>query len=181
MFVFILLTFACLSPKNVVSKPGIPLETNKETGQESSNKTNRASPSDLVIDSWTGKIYFENVENPKTLLIQNEQELSEFVDKIPSVLIQKTNPAPPSKDPLRNGKEIDFTTQMIAVALRFENMYATSDIISVNRGEAGVVVHVTIPPVGETAMYSSLMGVGTYSAVLIPSTQQPIRFAYDNK
>jgi hypothetical protein len=178
MFALFFSIIACLAPKNVNSSPGIPTLESKETQDLTVSDSNVRTSSNVIVEGWSGRVYSDEADQRKTFLIQNEQQLTEFVAKIPAVQIQKTNPAPPSDDPLRNGKVVDFTAYVMVISLRFDNMYATSDITSVNRGEAGFVVHVRTPPVGETAMLSSMMGIGTYSAALIPNTKQAIRFEH---
>jgi hypothetical protein len=166
MFVIFVSLFACLTPKSTILAPEIPSESEQMIS------------SNVVLDSWSGRVYEREAEKNMSIIIRDEQELSAFVATIPKNKIQRKNPAPPSEDPLLNDKKIDFTKEMMVVALRFDNMYAVSNITSVIQGEAGIVVHVQTPPVGESEMYASVMGIGTYSAVLIPKSAQPIRFAH---
>ena len=135
-----------------------------------------------VVDSYEGRIRatgfdrnFRKVTGPTEMIIKTQAQYEAFVGKIPKRTISKTNPAPPSKDPLLKKPAIDFGKHMMLVAIRANSMYVTPQIESVVAGDA-LLVHILDPDLGETRFLNQMQGIGTYLAVVVPKHKGPIQF-----
>ena len=136
-----------------------------------------------VVVSYRGLIYamsydrnFREVKGPTEHIIRTEAEFEAFLRKIPKRTISKTNPSPPSKDPLLKKPPIDFGKHMMLVAIRPDSMYVTPQIESVVAGEDGLLVHILDSDLGETRFLNQMQGIGTYLAVVLPKHKDPIQF-----
>ena len=90
--------------------------------------------------------------------------------------ISKTNPSPPSKDPLLKKPPIDFGKHMMLVAIRADSMYVTPKLESVVAEKNVLFVHILDPNLGETRFLNQMQGVGTYLAVVVPKHKDPVKF-----
>ena len=113
--------------------------------------------------------YFEALYE---VLVSNKDKL---ISQIPAKKIQKKQPAPPSEDPLHNGKTIDFSKNRLLVSFRYDNMYALAPITDVREESGMILADRTLPDLGETMMMSSMSGVGTYYAVIIPAGEKKVQ------
>jgi len=136
-----------------------------------------------VVVSCRGLIYamsydrnFREVKGPTEHIIRTEAEFEAFLRKIPKRTISKTNPSPPSKDPLLKKPPIDFGKHMMLVAIRPDSMYVTPQIESVVAGEDGLLVHILDSDLGETRFLNQMQGIGTYLAVIVPKHEGFIQF-----
>jgi len=98
------------------------------------------------------------------------------VGKIPKRTISKTNPAPPSKDPLLKKPAIDFSKHVMLVAVQPDSMYVTPQIESLTVDKDTLLVHILDPDLGETRFLNQMQGIGTYLAVVVPKHKGPIQF-----
>ena len=136
-----------------------------------------------VVASYKGRIQatgfdrnFRKVTGPTEMIIKTEADYEAFRRKIPKRTISKTNPAPPSKDPLLKKPPIDFDKHMMLVAIRSDSMYVTPQFESAVAGKDGLLVHILDPDLGETRFLNQMQGIGTYLAVLVPKHKGPIQF-----
>ena len=136
-----------------------------------------------VVVSYRGLIYamsydrnFREVKGPTEHIIRTEAEFEAFLRKIPKRTISKTNPSPPSKDPLLKKPPIDFGKHMMLVAIRPDSMYVTPQIESAVASEDGLLVHILDSDLGETRFLNQMQGIGTYVAVVVPKHKGSIQF-----
>ena len=136
-----------------------------------------------VVVSYRGLIYamsydrnFREVKGPTEHIIRTEAEFEAFLRKIPKRTISKTNPSPPSKDPLLKKPPIDFGKHMMLVAIRPDSMYVTPQIESAVASKDGLLVHILDPDLGETRFLNQMQGIGTYMAVVVPKHKGSIQF-----
>ena len=136
-----------------------------------------------VVVSYRGLIYamsydrnFREVKGPNEHIIKTDAEYEAFLRKIPKRTISKTNPVPPSKDPLLKKPPIDFGKHMMLVAIRSDSMYVTPKLESVVAEKNVLFVHILDPDLGETIYLNQMQGVGTYLAVVVPKHKGPIKF-----
>ena len=136
-----------------------------------------------VVVSYRGLIYamsydrnFREVKGPTEHIIRTEAEFEAFLRKIPKRTISKTNPSPPSKDPLLKKPPIDFGKHMMLVAIRPDSMYVTPQIESAVASEDGLLVHILDSDLGETRFLNQMQGIGTYLAVVVPKHKGSIQF-----
>ena len=136
-----------------------------------------------VVASYEGRIRatgfdrnLRKVTGPTEMIIKTQAQYEAFVAKIPKRTISKTNPAPPSKDPLLKKPPIDFSKHMMLVAIRSDSMYVTPQFESVVAGEDALLVHILDSDLGETRFLNQMQGIGTYLAVVVPKHTGPIRF-----
>ena len=136
-----------------------------------------------VVVSYRGLIYamsydrnFREVKGPTEHIIRTEAEFDAFLRKIPKRTISKTNPSPPSKDPLLKKPRIDFDKQMMLVAVQANSMYVTPKLESVAVEKETMLVHILDPALGETRFLNQMQGIGTYLAVIVPKHTGPIKF-----
>ena len=136
-----------------------------------------------VVASYEGRIRatdfdrnFRKVTGPTEMIIKTQAQYEAFVGKIPKRTISKTNPAPPSKDPLLKKPAIDFSKYVMLVAVRPDSMYVTPQIESVVAGKDALLVHILDPDLGETRFLNQMQGIGTYLAVVVPKHKGPIQF-----
>ncbi len=107
------------------------------------------------------------------LMIRDEQAYRAFVERIPRFEIGKTNPMPPSRDPLLYSEPPDFSRQMLAVAIRSDNMYVPPEITA-NPGTDELQVEIRYPPLGKAAWAAQPVGIGSYAALLLPASDKPV-------
>ncbi len=150
----------------------IPQQTERKAGAKVS-----------VVASYHGRIRatgfdrnFNKVTGPTQMIIRTDAEYEAFLRKIPKRTISKTNPAPPSKDPLLKKPPIDFGKHMMLVAVRANSMYVTPQFESAVAGKDGLFVHILDPDLGETRFLNQMQGIGTYLAVVVPKHKGPIKF-----
>jgi hypothetical protein len=136
-----------------------------------------------VVASYEGRIRatgldrkFRKVTGPAETIIQTQAQYEAFVGKIPKQTISKTNPSPPSKDPLLKKPPIDFGKHMMLVAVRPDSMYVTPKLESVVADKDALLVHILDPDLGETRFLNQMQGIGTYLAVVVPKHKGPIQF-----
>ena len=136
-----------------------------------------------VVVSYRGLIYamsydrnFREVKGPTEHIIKTDAEYEAFLRKIPKRTITKTNPPPPSKDPLLKKPPIDFGKHMMLVAIRPDSMYVTPQIESAVASKDGLLVHILDPDLGETRFLNQMQGIGTYLAVVVPKHKGSVKF-----
>jgi len=131
-----------------------------------------------VVASYEGRIRamgfdrnFRKVTGPTELIIKTQADYEAFVGKIPKRTITKTNPAPPSKDPL-----IDFTKHMMLAAIRPDSMYVSPKFESLIVDKDTLRVNILDPDLGETKFLNQMQGIGTYKAVVVPKHKGLVQF-----
>ena len=144
---------------------------------------NKAKPGVPVVASYEGRIQatgfdrnFRKVTGPTEMIIKTDAEYEAFLRKIPKRTITKTNPPPPSKDPLLKKPPIDFGKHMMLVAVRANSMYVTPQFESAVASKDGLLVHILDPDLGETRFLNQMQGIGTYLAVVVPKHKGSIQF-----
>jgi len=131
----------------------------------------------IQSDLWDGHIYSDlESESLSAAVIRNEEDLKSFVMRIPKYRIQKRQPAPPSEDPLLNGRTISFETHMMVVSIRNENMYAVAPIAKIEKEADRLIVYRTKPDLQDIKQYATMAGIGTYHAIVIPRSLLPVHF-----
>ena len=147
------------------------------TSQIAQLSTQQTTPNISFIEQWKGRINTNDQAspNPTLMIIKNQMDLDKFTALIPTHVIQKQQPAPKSSDPFLDGISIDFDHEMLLVSLRTDSMYVYSPIVEIEKGDPHTVAHIQIEPIGETAMYASQHGIGTYSAVKIKRIESEFR------
>lgn len=93
-------------------------------------------------------------------VVRTQADHDAFVGSIPTHEIQKTNPAPPSDDPLLRKPAIDFAQDMLIVARR-DSMYRAPEIRAVRTRGDELVVEVVHPPLGDSLRMAAQSGIGT--------------------
>ena len=130
--------------------------------------------------SYEGRIYASNlnrrVQGKTEIIIKTQAQYEAFLSKVPKHRISKTNPAPPSKDPLLKKPPIDFNEYMMLVVIRADSMYVAPKIESVVAQKDALFVHITDPDLGETRFLNQRQGVGSYFAIVVPKHAGPIKF-----
>jgi hypothetical protein len=136
-----------------------------------------------VVDSYEGRIRatsfdrnFRKVTGPTEMIVKTQADYEAFVAKIPKRQITKTNPAPPSKDPLLKKPAIDFGKHMMLVAIRANSMCVTPKLEFVVAEKGALIVHILDPDLGETRFLNKMQGIGTYLPVVVPKRKGPIQF-----
>jgi len=144
---------------------------------------NKAKPGVPVVASYEGCIRatgfdhnFRKVTGPTEMVIKTQADYEAFLRKIPKQTISKTNPAPPSKDPLLKKPPIDFGKHVMLVAIRANSMYDTPKLEAVVADKDALLVHILDPDLGETRFLNQMQGIGTYLAVVVPKHKGPIKF-----
>ncbi len=144
------------------------------------NRVDNALPAIAVYDGLIRPIRFtkdfHEVTGPTERIIRTQVDYEAFVAQIPLRQITKTNPAPPSKDPLLKKPFIDFAKHMVLIAIRTDSMYVCSHIESLVLDGQALRVHVLDPDLGETRFLNQMRDIGTYRAVVVPQHPGPIEF-----
>jgi len=150
----------------------VPLQIEKKTGAKLP-----------VVASYRGLIHamsydrnFRELKGPTERIIRTEAEYDDFLRKIPKRTISKTNPSPPSNDPLLKKPPVDFEKHMMLVAVRANSMYVTPKLESVAVEKGTMFVHVLDPDLGDTRFLNQMQGIGTYLALVVPKHAGPIKF-----
>lgn len=134
-----------------------------------------------VVTSFEGRVYIgpgfrKKAPDPTERIIKTQAQYDSFVGKIPKRTISKTNPSPPSNDPLLKKPNIDFGKHMMLVAIRPDSMYVTSRFESLVSTKNSLVVHILDPDLGETRFLNQMEGIGTYLAIVVPKHKGPVKF-----
>ncbi len=136
-----------------------------------------------VVASYEGRIRamgfdrnFRKVTGPTELIIKTQADYEAFVGKIPKRTITKTNPAPPSKDPLLKKPPIDFTKHMMLAAIRPDSMYVSPKFESLIVDKDTLRVNILDSDLGETKFLNQMQGIGTYKAVVVPKHKGLVQF-----
>jgi dipeptidyl aminopeptidase/acylaminoacyl peptidase len=144
---------------------------------------NKAKPGIPVVDSYEGRIRatsfdrnFRKVTGPTEMIVKTQADYEAFVAKIPKRQITKTNPAPPSNDPLLKKPAIDFGKHVMLVAIRANSMYVTPKLESVVADKDALLVHILDPDLGETRFLNQMQGISTYLAVVVPKHMGSVKF-----
>jgi hypothetical protein len=150
----------------------VPLQIEKKTGAKLP-----------VVASYRGLIHamsydrnFRELKGPTERIIRTQADYESFVGKIPKRTISKTNPSPPSNDPLLKKPPVDFEKHMMLVAVRANSMYVTPKLESVAVEKGTMFVHVLDPDLGDTRFLNQMQGIGTYLALVVPKHAGPIKF-----
>ena len=148
----------------------MPLQTGEKTGAKAP-----------IVSSFEGRVYVgpgfrKKAPDPTERIIKTQAEYDAFVAKIPKRTISKTNPSPPSKDPLLKQPPIDFGKHMMLVAIRSDSMYVSPQFESIVADKNALIVRISDPDLGETGSANQQGGIGTYQAVVVPKRKGPIQF-----
>ncbi|MCB9563735.1 MAG: hypothetical protein H6709_23800 [Kofleriaceae bacterium] len=118
-----------------------------------------------IAQRWAGAIHTDaDAPGLEVHAIRDADAYRAFVARLPERRIQMKQPAPPSRDPLRAGPAIDFTRDMLIVAVRAETLQP-AEIARVTRDGDRLVVDVVVAPQPPAARPD---GVGAYAAVRVP-------------
>jgi len=114
-------------------------------------------------------------EAPAGRVIRDQAGYDALVATLPTYRIQMKQPAPPNDDPLLKKPKIDFTRQMLVVAIRHSMFYGPKiKRVLLARGRELIVEILHESPEGIMAM-ASRSDVGTYEAVLVPcADEEPV-------
>ena len=105
-------------------------------------------------------------------VIGSEEQFRTFVAAIPSTLPDKRRADRPNPDPLRGDFRIDFSKQVLVVAVHRDTLSAFPEYLGTSKEADGISVDFTIPePPPEARPY----GWGVYTAVLLPKSEHPHR------
>ena len=136
-----------------------------------------------MVASYRGLIHamsydrkFREVKGATEMIIKTQADYEAFVGKIPKRTISKTNPSPPSNDPLLKKPPIDFGKHMMLVAVRANSMYVSPKLESIAVEKGTMFVHILDPDLGETRFLNQMQGIGTYLALIVPKHEGPMKF-----
>jgi hypothetical protein len=110
------------------------------------------------------------------MVIKTQADYEAFLRKIPKRTISKTNPSPPSNDPLLKKPAFDFGKHVMLVAIRANSMYVTPKLEAVVADKDALLVHILDPDLGETRFLNQMEGIGTYLAVVVPKHMGSVKF-----
>lgn len=110
-------------------------------------------------------------------VIRDQKAFDEFASMIVKHQISKRRgPLPKSNDPLLKNPKFDFSKNMMLVAFYEETIYVHREFQELTKTDKGLTVKVVKPALGNTIMLSRPLGVGTYTAILIPAVAGDIHF-----
>ncbi len=111
-------------------------------------------------------------ETSTFLVIENERQFADFVGSLPDEVPSMKEPAPANPDPLRKGYEIDFSKNVLVVAIHRDTISAFPVYKGVQSTKGARVVKFDIPsPPPEARPY----GWGVYNAVVLDKAGKPIK------
>lgn len=174
---------ACLLPLLLLGCPSDPAPEPTPAATPAPKPSEPSSAEAPVTPrvSYSGRIYVGNVGgglSPRVIRTQADYE--RFVSALPQRKIQKKRPAPPSDDPLLALPKIDFSQEILIVALR-DSMYVHPELGPIVAKGDDLEVQVVYPPLGDTVMAAAMHGVGVYAAVVVPSCPGEVRFSEDGE
>jgi hypothetical protein len=128
-----------------------------------------------VFARYTGRIETMALDNASKqemvldapVIVRNARDYDAFIARIPEREISKTNPSPPSADPLLKKPEIDFQKQMLIAVICAQSMYLPPEITSVRAAGDALEVTVVERDLEEVLKLNNMQGIGTYSAVVV--------------
>lgn len=119
-------------------------------------------------ESWEGRILVSGEEREGGVVVHwldSDEAYHAFVERLPKHRIQMKQPAPPSDDPLLRKPAVDFTRDVLVVAVRW-HMYEGPRITHVTPNGDTLQVAVDIADGGRKVL-ASRADVGTYQAVRV--------------
>ncbi len=108
-------------------------------------------------------------QSPLTV-VRDAKAYAIVLDLIPRKQISRTRPAPPNDDPLLKRPKVDFAKHILLIASRPSMTRPVFREITKEKNE--IVVTVNFP---RDQIAARPIHIGTYSAVLIPKTDLPVR------
>jgi hypothetical protein len=115
------------------------------------------------------------VDSPPRV-IRDAAEMADFVALIPRDAITKTNPAPPSEDPLLAGPSIDWSRHVVLVGFRSDTMYGDVVFQDLRRDGDDLRVRVLTPEPGPERFGAQPLGVGAYRAIVVDRVPGTVHF-----
>lgn len=111
---------------------------------------------------------FQTMITPESYLLTNPEQLKAFVEKLPPNTPFKVLPAPPNPDPFLHGFTVDFTENVVAIAVRRNGISNFPSFLGLREQPDGVrTVHFELAaPTAEAYP----LGWAVYSAVVLPRT-----------
>ena len=103
-------------------------------------------------------------------VVRDAKAYAIVLDLIPRKQISRTRPAPPNNDPLLKRPPVDFAKHILLVVSRSSMTRPVFEKITKAKNE--IVVTVKFP---RDQIAARPIHIGTYSAVLIPKTDFPVR------
>lgn len=137
-----------------------------------------------VIARYAGRIETLALDNASKqevvldapVIVRNARDYDAFVARIPAREISKTNPSPPSADPLLKKPEFDFQKQMLIAVICAQSMYLPPEIASVRAAGDALEVTVVERERGGWTSLNEARGIGTYSAVVVAKCAGAVKF-----
>lgn len=122
---------------------------------------------DSPISVMRGYLY-QTAITPESYVITNPEELKAFVSMLPPVTPYKNLPAPPNPDPLLKGYSIDFSQDILVVAVGRNRIDRHPTFLATKEYEDGTrqVWWSLSAPTSQAYPY----GWAVYSAVIMPKT-----------
>jgi hypothetical protein len=115
---------------------------------------------------------------PESLIIRDEAAYQALIERIPRYQIGKSEPVPPSKDPLLRRPPLDFTREMLLVAIRGDSMYVPPRIENIESSAQTLRISVSYPPLGDAAYHAQPLEIGSYSAWRVPRNDLPVEWGH---
>ena len=103
-------------------------------------------------------------------VVRDAKAYARFLDRIPRKQISPTRPAPPNPDPLLKKPKVDFAKHTLLAVSRPSMTRPVFWILTKEKNE--LIVSVKFP---RNQIAARPIHIGTYSAVLIPKTELPVR------
>ena len=103
-------------------------------------------------------------------VVRDTKAYARFLDRIPTKQISRTRPAPPNTDPLLKKPKVDFAKHTLLAVSRPSMTRPVFGKITKSKNEIAVTVKFPQDQIAARTIH-----IGTYSAVLIPKTDLPLR------
>ncbi len=134
-------------------------------------------PTAAQDSNFKGWVFYEEGDlSPTYRVIKSQKQLDSFLEILPKKAPHKRQPAPKNPDPLLLTNAVDFTKNILVIAMRKGTISTHPIYLAKDTQEDKVVLWFEIPdPPPEARPY----GWGVYRGVLIPRTDKPIKVKFD--
>lgn len=122
------------------------------------------------ILAWAEPLNFEgyvSCEGRGWQVLRTQQDYDDFVTRVPTVVLQKRQPAPASEDPLLQRPAVDFE-QNFLLAIWSHNVHVDAKVLNAQRSGADLEVDLAFGAPSNYQAYAAPYGYGQYHLVAVP-------------
>ncbi len=121
--------------------------------------------------AWAEPLSFEgyvSCEGRGWEILRTQADYEAFIARVPTVVLQKKQPAPDSQDPLLKKPAVDFE-EMFMLAVWSHNVHVDAKVLKVQKVGSDLEVDLAFGAPSDYQAYAAPYGYGQYHLVCVPS------------